>query len=76
MNTIQLTENWTLITSSISLIQFDGYGEASVYLGSVPDDDTLNYFTFVPKQFFSNNAPTAVYARTFSRSRMKAVVYE
>ena len=61
---ITLTNEWQLVTTVPSLIQF--YGQAChIFIGGAPSlTDTDNYFSIKNLDFWENAAPLPVYMKT------------
>lgn len=64
MTTVNVTKDWTLLTSSISLIQFKN-NSVQLSVGALPTDNT-SFFELSSGDFFSNNSAVSIYARVIT----------
>jgi hypothetical protein len=76
MRTVFINNNeWTLVTSTVSLMQFVSSDVVLVNVGPLEEIDSGEFFVFTNRMFFSNNANNLVYAKSKARSA-KVVVLE
>jgi len=64
MTKVSIGMEWTLVTESVALIQFQTKDMIAVIVGVTPDETSTDYFLFGPQDFYSNNAALPVWGRS------------